>query len=296
MIENILVKKDSEFKDWLSGIPYELAFWNNVFRWTSTFNSMMRWSRYNKNLELDGMDVSVLLKDSENPIVLDIGCGLSFANGDRLSIGGEEKKIDVHYIDPLADFYNVINRRHKRHLPNIEFGIMEHISSTWNCSDVTLCIICNALDHSSSPIKGIMEALKVLKIGGRLYLNHHPNEAETENYKGFHKFNICIDEQKRLIIWNRQERVIVNDLLAGYAEIETKTLDNGFVVAIITKIADIPNNTGQEYNTEHLRSLIQATSNTLSFKIKYQWYNIIQFFVQSLSWDKKQKLKRLIKV
>lgn len=90
MIENILVKKDSEFKEWLSGIPYELAFWNNVFRWTSTFNSMMRWSRYNKNLELDGMDVSVLLKDSENPIVLDIGCGLSFANGDRLSM--EEKK------------------------------------------------------------------------------------------------------------------------------------------------------------------------------------------------------------
>ena len=88
----------------------------------------------------------------------------------------------------------------------------------------------------------------------------------------------------------------VNDLLQGYAEIDKKTLDNGFVVAIITKIADIPNNIGQEYNTEHLRSLIQATSNTLSFKIKYQWYNIIQFFVQSLSWDKKQKLKRLIKV
>ena len=27
---------------WIDGIPYEKAFWNNVYRWKQTFNGMMQ--------------------------------------------------------------------------------------------------------------------------------------------------------------------------------------------------------------------------------------------------------------
>lgn len=283
----------SDFNQWLLGIPYELAFWNNVFRWTATFNGMMRWSKLGRHIQLEGMDVSSFLRNYENPVVLDIGCGLSFANGDILSSTEGDKKLEVHYIDPLADYYNAIKRRHKRNLPDIEFGMMEHISSTWSGEKVSLGIICNALDHSSSPLQGIIEVLKVLKVGGCLYLNHHPNEAEFEHYKGFHKFNICIDEEQRLIIWNKEQKIVVDDVIASYASVRTTTLENGFVVAVITKEAEIPND-GQKFSSEQLRSLIQAPSKKFSFKMKYAWYNFIQFFVQALSWENKQKLKRLI--
>lgn len=289
MKNNKTLISDPDFNQWLSGIPYELAFWNNVFRWPSTFGGMMRWSKYGKDIQLDGMDVASFLKDCENPTILDIGCGLSFANGNILC----GKHLDVHYIDPLADFYNEIKRRHNRDLPDIEFGMMEHVSSSWDGPDADLCIICNALDHSSSPLKGIVEVLKVLKIGGCLYLNHHPNEAEAEDYKGFHKFNICTDDQQHLIIWNKKERIVVDDVLAKYASIETKTLDNGFVVSIITKNANMPSDE-EEYSSDYLRSLILGSSKRISFKVKYHWFNFIQFFVQSLSWENRQKLKRLI--
>lgn len=295
MEDNKALNNNSEFTQWLSGIPYELAFWNNVFRWTSTFKGMMSWSKFGKNIQLDGMDIESLLKDSDNPTILDIGCGLSFANGDKFTTSdGKEKHLDIHYIDPLADYYNIIKRRHKRNLPDIEFGMMEHIASTWDGPQATLCIICNALDHSSSPLQGIMEVLKVLKVGGCLYLNHHPNEAEAEHYKGFHKFNICIDESQQLIIWNKSQRIIVSEKIADYASIQAQTLDNGFVVAVITKTAEIPNEREKEYDSDYLKSLILAPSKTQTFKIKYAWYNLIQFFVQALSWENKQKLKRLI--
>lgn len=295
MNDNRSSHNDSDYRQWLSGIPYEIAFWNNVFRWDSTFNGMMGWSKFGRNIQLDGMDVTTLLNDCENPTILDIGCGLSFANGDNFtSTNGEEKHLDLHYIDPLADYYNVIKRRHNRNLPDIEFGMMEHISTTWKGPKASLCIICNALDHSSSPMQGIMEALKVLKVGGCLYLNHHPNEAEAEHYKGFHKFNICTDEQKRLIIWNKKDRIVVDDVLSEYASISTQTLENGFVVAVITKKAEIPEKAEQVYSSEELRAMIMEPSKSFGFKLKYSWYNFIQFFVQALSWENKQKLKKLL--
>ncbi len=36
-------------------------------------------------------------------------------------------------------------------------------------------------------------------------------------------------------------------------------------------------------------------NNFIKWKLKYWTYNIIQFFIQSLSWERKMKIKRLIK-
>jgi hypothetical protein len=118
---------------------------------------------------------------------------------------------------------------------------MEYLSAFYPKHDVTLIIIQNALDHSADPVKGILEALQSLQVNGILYLNHHPNEAEFENYRGFHQFNITLEENDDLIIWNKKNRFNINELFSNYISIENKIIDNN-VISILRKIADIPQN------------------------------------------------------
>lgn len=295
------MKQKSYFKQWVLGIPYELAFWNNIYRWKSSFESLRNWSRLGKVLELEGMDASTFLSDFDSPIVFDVGCGMSYAKGNHIKRAEGIVPIEVHYIDPLAHFYNDIKKRHHRDMPDVQFGMMEYLSTVVNPNTVSLVIIHNALDHSANPMKGILSALNVLSIGGCLYLNHHPNEAEAENYKGFHKFNICIDNNQ-CIIWNKNERIVVDDIISKFATIETKTLDNGFIVSIIKKTAQVEHpQINPLLESRELANLLFEqieTSKNLSFvlkmNIKYWWFNTIHFFVQLLSYENRMRLRKLV--
>lgn len=288
-------------KKWISGIPYEIAFWNNVYRWTHTFKGMMGWSNFGSAINLEAFDANNFLKQKNQPVVLDIGCGMSYATGNMIEEQDKLKYIDIHYVDPLAPYFNKILKRQNRELPNIDFGIMEYLSTFYPAHNISLAIIQNALDHSSNPIKGICEAIDTLCIGGILYLNHHPNEAETENYKGFHQYNI-VNEGKRLIIWNKKEKWDVNNIIKDFADIEVCKYKNGNIIAIITKTKSVPENlvsnikeTRDSFIDYLFNEIIEKPQKTLNFKIKYIFFNTIQFFIQSLSWETKMKLKKLIK-
>lgn len=160
---------------WLEGISYEVAFWNNVYRWPHTFQGMMGWAHYGSTICLEGFDANHFLLANDHPSVYDVGSGMSYAVGDHLEKGGKLIPLDIHYIDPLAFHFNRILKKYKKKLPPIEFGMTEYLSAFIH--DASLITIQNALDHSSAPIKGIVEALLALRKGGVLYLNHHPNEA-----------------------------------------------------------------------------------------------------------------------
>lgn len=153
--------------------------------------------------------------------MFDVGCGMSYAIGDKIKKDGKLVPLDIHYVDPLAFHFNRILRKSKRNLPQIEFGMAEYLSAFIPNQDASLITIQNALDHSSAPVKGIIESLLSLHEGGVLYLNHHPNEAEMEKYKGFHQYNV--DEQEgQLVIWNKQGSINITQLLDGFASVEIK--------------------------------------------------------------------------
>jgi len=293
-------RNDSNMKRWLGGIAYEVAFWNNVCRWKHTFEGMMGWSNYGATIKLDMFDANDYLSAIKNPKVLDVGCGMSFATGNKY--GNPEKMLDIHYVDPLATYFNEIIKRYKRNLPEIEFGMMEYLSAFYTDHDVDLVIIQNALDHSSHPFKGIIEALEVLKIGGMLYLNHHPNEAEMEHYKGFHQYNI---EQKDglMYIWNMEQRICVNKEIEAFADMDVCTQEGGFIVATLRKKAEVPANllnykTDRRELCEELlmcRKESAKISTALAYKLNYWKYNTIQFLAQALPWNMKMALKKMIK-
>ena len=294
-------------EQWLGGISYEVAFWNNVYRWPHTFQGLMSWAHYGSVISLEGFDANAFLLTQDHPKVYDVGAGLSYAVGDHLDKEGELIPLDIHYMDPLANYFNRILKKYKKTLPAVEFGMTEYLSA-FIPGDASLITIQNALDHSSSPIKGIVEALVALREGGVLYLNHHPNEAETEHYKGFHQYNI--DETAgELVIWNQSEKIYVGRLLGAFASVETKRMDNGHIVSIIRKQGDdvsmpaplckyVDHQADKAELCEvllryqfHNTSLVKNMNNSFRFGM----FNVVQFLAQMLPWNLKMKVKRLIK-
>lgn len=286
--------------NWMAGIPYEVAFWQNVYRWPHTYKGMMKWSHYGGPITLEGFDAAAYLHDMQAPKVLDVGCGMSYATGNYRMKDGHLVPLDIHYIDPLAPFFNEIRVRHRRELPEIEFGMVEYLSSFYHES-ADLVMIQNALDHAANPVKGIVEAIGALRLGGVLYLNHHPDEAEKEHYKGFHQFNITI-EDGRLVVWNKRERHDINSLLAAFATVETSRMENGHIIAVIRKTAPVPASmTHLNADRQQLaRQLLQLAFRDFHFfrhfgmTLRFWKYNFIQFCIQGLPWNVKMGLKKLI--
>ncbi len=299
--EKDFVNNRQTLSHWMGGIAYELAFWNNVYRWNHTFQGTMGWSHYGQEIQLELFDANQFLSSRNTYKVLDVGCGMSYATGNHINDNGKLVPIDIHYVDPLADCFNQILKRHHRKLPEIEFGMMEYLSKFYPQQDIDLIIIQNALDHSANPMKGIVEAMNTLKKDGILYLNHHPNEAETEHYKGFHQYNIT-QEDGHLIIWNKNQRWDVNDYLKDFATTTISLHENGHVVAVIMKTENVTSDLLNDQ--QDIRGLAEtiidmstdrSISNTFKFKMKYWTYNSIQFFTQALPWKAKMALKRAIK-
>ena len=294
---------------WLDGIGYEVAFWNNVYRWPHTFRGMMGWSNYGSAIDLEGFDANAFLVSFDHPQVYDVGSGMSYAVGTSLSkADGTAEPLRIHYMDPLAFHFNRILDKYGKDLPRIEFGMVEYLSAFIPDADATLITVQNALDHSANPIKGIVEALLSLRNGGVLYLNHHPNEAETEKYKGFHQYNID-EKDGELVIWNKNEHVNVSRLLADAATVETKRIDNGHIIAVITKTFSgrhLPESLSrfsdeQRDRSELCRILLlyqqsrMSLARNLKDRLNYCLFNTVQCFAQMLPWSLKMKVKRLIR-
>lgn len=282
-------------KNWVDGIPYEVAFWEGVYFNTKRIKGISTWSKYNKEIELPNFDVKSFLSNIENPIIVDAGSGMSYYHGDKLN----GKQLNVIYVDPLAPFFNKIIDKNKVQTPKITFGFVEYLS-VFLSAKVSLVIVQNALDHSKNPLRGILECIESLEIGGVLYLRHFIDEAETENYCGFHQHNIRA-ENNDLIIWNKESRININEQIKNFATIETSITQNE-VIAIITKTKAIETGIINYKNDLAVLSKQYIETihnfNQLSYVHSYHWklfkYRFAQIVAQHFSWKTRQKLKKVL--
>lgn len=222
-----------QIDQWMGGVSYEVAFWNGYLSVDRNKKAVLE--RVSSKTGIGqplGIDEALLTEDFR---VLDVGCGMAYHNSPYI----DGHRIDLHYVDPLAHFYNEIAESKKLPLPEIEFAMVEYLSAFFPGDSVDVVLIQNALDHCFQPVRGIIESLKILKIGGTLYLFHNRNEAEHENYMGFHQFNI--DTQNgSLVIWNRELRYDISELLAGCAEIRTEEVDGNIRAWIVKTSGAVP--------------------------------------------------------
>ena len=288
---------------WLFGIPYEVAFWEASYRNKQARESLMAFSHYGQTLQLPGFDAQAFFakqKDLSQALILDVGAGMTYLPGNKAVIDGQNVTLNVHYVDPLATYYNRILKKYQIDRPQVEFAMMEYLSACYPKHDVTLVMIQNALDHSANPVKGVLEAIDALKQGGVLYLNHHPNEAEYENYRGFHQFNITVENQQ-LIIWNKTERYNINELLRGIAQVETSIMDNN-PVAVITKQADVPESMIdrradiQRLSKALIDYSIEVNSPTrmIGYHCRLFFYRMAQWMSKLFSFRTRQRIKKII--
>ncbi len=62
----------------------------------------------------------------------------------------------------------------------------------------------NCLDHAYDVPNGLRQMIGVLEDRGVIALEHYENEAEAQNYLGFHKWNIEIKDG-RIHIWSQDQ-------------------------------------------------------------------------------------------
>ena len=286
-------------KRWVTGIPYEVAFWRSYYRRRKSREALMSWSQLGKECELDNFDIASYINgiDREDPVIVDVGCALSYMFSNII----DGKEYNVRYLDPLAPFYNKILDDYSLNYPRIAFGMGEALSLVFPKDSVTLFHIRNALDHSVRPMMVIWQALICLHMGGVLYLNHKPNEAEHEAYVGFHQYNVdCVDD--KLIIWNREERIDVGEALAGYADVKASVTDKGYIVGVITKTGDLPGDHWAVLESgayaagmlETLMTYFHKLPNSFSYQVKRGSFSVMHRFVRMLPGGLLRKIKTLV--
>jgi ubiquinone/menaquinone biosynthesis C-methylase UbiE len=166
--------------------------------------------------------------------IADVGCGMFCTIGSTWP----NTKVEVYPSDALATEFNQILAEAKvKVLIPVKYEDMEKLSYKDNFFDIVNC--CNALDHTSDPIRAISEMYRVTKPGGFTYLRHFPNVGESERYAGLHIWNLDIDNDGHCIIWNKNGKFVLNEIYKNIISVKKQELDyepNNMVVCIIQKI------------------------------------------------------------
>ncbi len=205
------------FSSWQRGIQYEIDFWDTWFKtkggeWNADYHS-----RLQPKPLVDWLARLLPSNSGRTVRVLDVGAGPITKTG--TFVPGVDAEIVA--IDPLAHFYRRIMNKYNVYPPiQTRFGFTEDISARFEVNSFSLITCTNALDHAIEPMWGLLEMLICLKTSGRIFLSHRCDEAEEENYTGFHQWNFT-EESGDFIIWNNNIRRNVTNILSDVATVST---------------------------------------------------------------------------
>jgi hypothetical protein len=220
---------------WSDGIDYEVGFWD---QWIGTKGS--RWpedfkQRMDPNRPVAPEFVKMFDEIPANTVrVLDVGAG-------PLTCFGwvhPRKKILLEATDALAKEYDILLLKH---------GVVPPVRTMWAEAEkltnhfapgmFDLVHARNCIDHSAAPYAAICQMLALAKIGANVRLGHAENEAENENYSGFHQWNFTV-AQGNFIIRGKEQTFNVTELLASVAKVDSQ-LENKWVTVNLCKLKNL---------------------------------------------------------
>lgn len=223
------------WKEWQKGYSHEETFWRNWIKtqggkWPDDYQARIA---IDKNTPFQQCDSLLTLpRGDDGYYVLDVGAGPLISLG---SICPGDINVDVTPCDPLAPLYNKILAEYSI-IPfkRTQYALVEDLLTPYGPDYFHWVRMLNALDHTAKPFEGILQMLAVTKPGGIVHLDHARNEAENEKYRGFHQWNLDIDETtQHFIIWNKTNRIDVTKYLDGKGTVKTLYTDNRVYVDII---------------------------------------------------------------
>ncbi|QFJ54995.1 hypothetical protein [Pseudobutyrivibrio xylanivorans] len=209
----------TEYVDkWLSGIEDEIEFWDNYMRTEGgvSFYGFNETISPQKKFTLEN-DIPENLCGKEIKFI-DVGSG-PFS---RCGLVSEKAKLKATYVDPLAEVYEYLKRANE--IDNgitVETCFVELLDKKYTANSFDIVHMSNSLDHCFSAIDGIYQLLYICKVGGKVILRHHENEAENEHYRGLHQWNLSLNNnEKTFLIWRKDIKIDVCKLLEDYVDFE----------------------------------------------------------------------------
>lgn len=206
---------ETYYRLWLEGIKPEIQFWDKLI---STKGESIN-AKEIFELRMSPFTRFSLEDECESKIVdfCDVGSG-PFSN---IGYCTEQIQLNITAVDPLARAYHILKDKYNIISPIQPItGMVELLDCIFERNSFDIVHMSNSLDHCYDPLEGIYQMLNVCKMGGKIILRHNENEAEKEKYKGFHQWNIHLNE-KNLIIWKDNYFIDVGKEIGDFATIET---------------------------------------------------------------------------
>ena len=235
------MKENYEFfiRNWIKGIRSELQYWEQYIV-TKGYGETEEFYRYTASERPFILENDIWLRETD---FIDIGSGPFSLCGTKTT------RTDLHFqaVDMLAPIYRAIKQHYGLITEvNPEFAIMECLSEQFGYECFDIVHISNALDHTFDPMTTIEQLLAICRIGGKVILQHHQNEAEAAKYDGLHQWN-CTLQNGKFEIWNKELRIDVAENLGDSVEIYLERHAPMDKVVLTKKKAYIPHNNPYRY-------------------------------------------------
>jgi SAM-dependent methyltransferase len=245
---------------WSSGIAHEVDFWSKFLRTGGLLWPAEYVRRLDPDAELDPALGAIVERVGDGATILDVGAGPLTVLGTKW----KQYEFSLRAVDPLAELYDRLlatcGATPIVPVVRTEFAVVEDLSAFFDPASFDIVHCRNALDHSFDPLQGVIEMLRIVKVGGTVMLRHNSNEAENEQYVGFHQFNLDVRDGI-FVIWNRSTHMVVADCLPVEVEILTEFQD-GQAVVYLHKQSEF----ADALSTERFRNRVKSVlGGTLSY-------------------------------
>lgn len=227
----------NDIEQWREGLASEIAFWDS---WLATEGR--EWpEEYRDRVDPDmplQEDLRALLQRFPGPDyeILDVGAGPLTSIGKRWPGRG----VRITAVDPLADvFARLLERHHITPLFATSWCHGELLHERFARHQFDLVHARNSLDHSYNPLRAVLLALEVVKVGGAVLLSNHEDEAVAEGYAGLHQWNFS-EQGGHFFISNRWLRFNVSRLLRSFAEVEVTRQSHRGLRIVLCKTTAAP--------------------------------------------------------
>ena len=198
-------------RKWINGIQAELEYWEQYIA-TKGYGKTEEYDQYTAKERPFILEDDLWLPETD---FIDVGSGPFSICGTRT------KKTNLHFmaVDMMAPIYQSIKFQYGL-TTEIEpkFAIMECLSEQFGYESFDIVHISNALDHTFDPISTIEQLLAICRVGGKVILQHHQNEAEAAHYNGLHQWN-CTLQKGKFEIWNNVLCIDVAEKLGDAVDI-----------------------------------------------------------------------------
>jgi SAM-dependent methyltransferase len=168
--------------------------------------------------------------------ILDIGAGPLTTVGKTC----DGRLLDLLCIDPLASVYDsLLNANGITPPVRTKYGEAEQIAQVYGDNFFDLVHAANSLDHAHDPVAAIRAAVRVVRPGGYVFLEHILNEGDRENYGGLHQWNFGVRDNSFAITSKAGEITDITKALAGVAAVRhsihsVEDLRTGGNLAVLT--------------------------------------------------------------